>query len=65
MAIGGHFELFSEPGKGVISRVIIPLETARDATPDTARDIQRDLARDAVRDIARDKAQDDITLDKA
>jgi signal transduction histidine kinase len=60
MAIGGHFELISEPGKGVLTRVIIPIDTARDSTPDTARDIERDLARDATRDIARDKAQDKI-----
>jgi signal transduction histidine kinase len=26
LAIGGHFELLSEPGKGVLTRALIPLD---------------------------------------
>jgi signal transduction histidine kinase len=28
MAIGGHFEILSEPGKGVLTRALIPLDVA-------------------------------------
>ena len=28
MAIGGHFEILSEPGNGVLTRVLIPLDIA-------------------------------------
>jgi two-component sensor histidine kinase len=60
MAIGGHFELVSAPGQGMMTRVMIPLDTVRDATPDTARDIERDIARDATRDTTRDTARDEV-----